>query len=296
MKDITAAGDPGQGLLMPGAEPRGEIGDRGLGSEAPVNQFEEVYSPGVGVAILFLAEQVTGGGLGVDADEDRASGLEDLVIGTDADAGQVLAIVDRTGGGDGLVDDVVDRPHGEVVIEEVAEQFGDATERTVTDEDQGEDELADPGPGDREVEDDPVISGGWSRSEGVIEGLLSLVGLVVDELAADLMLLGDSRNGCGAVERVEGEALSLGGVQTLGRAGSRAVEGLGTVGECMRDEHVCFLLRPGVRRRHQCREETGELERLDRPRRSRRLLPRVEPGRDSASEVDVSRDYQRDCK
>src|SRR3954451_14570664 len=92
------------------------------------------------------------------------------------------------------------------------------------------------------------------------------------------MVLGDSRNGCGAVERVEGEALSLGGVQTLGRAGSRGVEGLGTVGECMMDEHVCFLLRPGVRRRHQCREETGELERLDRPRRSRRLLPRVEPG------------------
>src|SRR4051812_43895133 len=93
------------------------------------------------------------------------------------------------------------------------------------------------------------------------------------------MLLGDSRKGCGAVERVEGEALSLGGAQTLGRAGSRGVEGLGTVGECMMDEHVCFLLRPGVRRRHQCREETGGLKRLDRPQRSRRLLPSVEPGR-----------------
>ena len=49
--------------------------------------------------------------------------------------------------------------------------------------------------------------------EGVIEGLLSLVGLVVDELAADVVLLGDSRDGCGAGEGVEGEALSLRGVQ-----------------------------------------------------------------------------------
>ena len=158
-----------------------------------------------------------------------------------------MAIVDLTGGVDGLLDDVVNRPHGEVVIEEVAEQFGDATERTVSDEDQGEDELADPGLGDREVEEDAVVSGGWFRGEGVIEGLLSLVGLVVEELAADVMVLGDSREGCGADERVEGEALSLGGVQLLGGAGRRGVEGLGTVGGCMMDEHVCFLLRLGVR-------------------------------------------------
>src|SRR6476659_3830381 len=99
-----------------------------------------------------------------------------------------------------------------MVIEEVAKQFGDAPERRVGDEDQGEDELADPGLGDREVEEDPVVAGGWWRVEGVIEGLLSLVGLVVDELAADLLLPGDSREGCGADEGVEGEALPLGGV------------------------------------------------------------------------------------
>src|SRR5207248_10100380 len=103
-------------------------------------------------------------------------------------------------------------------------------------------------------------------------------GWVVEEVAADLMLLGDSRDGRGAGERVEREALWLGGVQSLGGAGSRGVEGLGTVGGCMMDEHVGFLLRPGVCRRHQCREETGGLKRLDRPQRSRRLLPRVEPG------------------
>jgi hypothetical protein len=134
-----------------------------------------------------------------------------------------------------------------VEIEEVAEQLGDAAERTVTDEDQGEDELADPGLGDREVEEHPVVSGGWFRGEGVIDGLLSLLGLVVDELAADLVLLGELGDGCGARECVESESLSLGRGQILGGAGIRSVEGLGTVGECMIDEHVCFLLRLGVR-------------------------------------------------
>jgi hypothetical protein len=77
--------------------------------------------------------------------------------------------------------------------------------------------------------------------------------------STDVMLLGDPREGCGAGEHVEREALSLGGVESFGRAVSRGVEGLGTVGECMMDEHVCFLLRLGVCRRHQCKEETGEL-------------------------------------
>jgi hypothetical protein len=264
MKDITAADDPGQGLLMPGAEPRGEISDGGLGSETPVDQFEEAHPPGIRVAVFFLAEQVAVGGLGVDPDEDRATGLEDLIIGTDADSGQVLAIVDLTGGVDGLLDDVVNRSHREVVIEEVAEQFGDAAERTVPDEDQSEDELADPGLGDREVEEDPVVSVGWFRVEGVIEGLLSLVSLVVDKLAADLVLLGELGDGGRARESVESEALSLGRAEILGGAGRQGVEGLGTVGECTMDEHVCFLLRLEVRRCHQCREETGGPKRLDR--------------------------------
>ena len=247
MKDITAAGDPGQGLLMSGAEPRGESGEGGLGIKTAVDQLEQARPPGVRVAVFFLAEQVAVGGLGVDADEDRATGLEDLVIGTAADSGQVLALVDLAGGGDGLLHDVVSRPHGEVGIEEVAEQLGDAAERAVTEEDQSEDELADPGLSDREVEEPPVVPGGWFRGEGVIEGLLGLVGLVVDELAADLMLLGELGDGGGAGECVESESLTLGRGQIRGGAVSRSVEGLGTVGACMMDEHVCFLLRLGVR-------------------------------------------------
>src|SRR5207245_2929312 len=58
MEDIPAAGDPGEGLLMAGAEPRGEIGDGGLGGETAVGQLEQAHPPGVGVAMLFLVEQV----------------------------------------------------------------------------------------------------------------------------------------------------------------------------------------------------------------------------------------------
>jgi len=110
-----------------------------------------------------------------------------------------------------------------------------------------EDELADPSLSDREVEEHPVVPGGWFRGEGVIEGLLGLLGLVVDELAADLVLLCELRDGCGAGERVESKPLSLGRGQILGRTGRRRGEGLRTVGECMMHEHVCFLLRLGVR-------------------------------------------------
>ena len=52
MKNITATGTPRQSLLVPGAEPRGEIGDGGHGSEAPVDQFQQPDAPGIGVAML----------------------------------------------------------------------------------------------------------------------------------------------------------------------------------------------------------------------------------------------------
>src|SRR5208337_744785 len=55
-KNITAAGNLRQGLLVPGAEPRGEIGDGGLRSEASVDQFQQPDAPGIGVAMLFRTQ------------------------------------------------------------------------------------------------------------------------------------------------------------------------------------------------------------------------------------------------
>ena len=57
MKNITAAGNPRQSLLMTGAEPRGEIGDGSLGSKAPVDQFEQLHPPGIGVAMFFQGSE-----------------------------------------------------------------------------------------------------------------------------------------------------------------------------------------------------------------------------------------------
>jgi hypothetical protein len=92
-----------------------------------------------------------------------------------------------------------------------------------------------------------VVAAGSVGGEGVIEGLSCLVGLVVDELAADLMLLGELSDGSGASEDVQRQSLSLRRGESFGRAGGRTVEGFRGVRECMMDEHVCFLLRLGVR-------------------------------------------------
>ena len=70
MKNITAAGNLRQGLLVPVAEPRAEIGDSGLGSEALVDQFQQPDAPGIGVAMLFPDSARREGGFGIDPHQD----------------------------------------------------------------------------------------------------------------------------------------------------------------------------------------------------------------------------------
>ena len=116
------------------------------------------------------------------------------------------------------MDDVVHGAQGDPIIEEVAEQFDHAAGRAMADQHQGQDQLPQPSLGDRQVEEDGR-RGGW-RGEGLVEGLFGGVGLLIEELPADLMLLGDSRDGSGAREGLESEALSLRGVQFRGGAGA----------------------------------------------------------------------------
>ena len=229
VEDIAATGDIGQGEFLAGAEAGAEVGDGGVGGEAAVGQFQEPHAPGVGVAVLLLAEQVTERGGGIDAHEDRPSGLKDLVMGADADAGQVVRPVDLLGPRDGRVDDVVDGPQGELGVEEVAQKRDHAAVRTVADQDQREDQLTEPGLGDRQVEQDLI--GRPLRVEGGSEGVLGGVGLLVEELAADLMLprqVGDGR--CAGEDR-DGQVLPLLGRELLGRAGAGA--GSGIVSDCV---------------------------------------------------------------
>src|SRR6185503_5644166 len=143
-------------------------GDGGLGGQAAFDGFQKAHAPGVAVTVLLLAEQEAERGVGVAADQDRAAGLEDLVQGGDADGTEVLAVVVAGGDGHGAADDVVNGAQGKGVVEEVAEQLDDAAQGAMADEDQSEDELAQPGLGDGQVEQGAVVAGG-TRSG--VEGL-----------------------------------------------------------------------------------------------------------------------------
>jgi hypothetical protein len=79
----------------------------------------------------------------------------------------------------------------------------------MADEDQAEGELLQPVLGDGEVEEDPAVLG--VGVEGVVEGQLGLVGLLVDELAADVEFGGEVTDGRCAGEGGDGQVLSLGG-------------------------------------------------------------------------------------
>ena len=87
----------------------------------------------------------------------------------------------------------MDGPQGDLGVEEVAQHRDDAAVGAVTGQDQGEDQLTEPGLGDRQVEED--VLGRWRRVEGVVQGELGGVGLLVEELAADLMLAGQLGDG-----------------------------------------------------------------------------------------------------
>ncbi len=244
MEDIAATGDLGQRQGLAGAEAGAEVGDDGVGGEAVLGQFQQPHRPGVGIAVLLLAQEVAERGGGVDTHQDRVAGLEDLVMGSDADGGQVVRVVDRAGPGDGGLDDVMDGAQGGLGVEEVTQQRDDAAVRAVTGQDQGEDQLTEPGRGDRQVEED--LLGRWRRVEGVVQGELGGVGLSVEELAADLMLAGQLGDRLRAVEDLEGQLLPLLGRELLSGARDRdgGRERIGLHGGNQRhslSEHVCFL-------------------------------------------------------
>jgi hypothetical protein len=93
----------------------------------------------------------------VGTDEDGLAVLEDLVVSSDANAGEVLLGVELARHLDGLLDDVVDGAQGDLDTEEVAQKFDDASERAVTDERESEDKLTQPCPRDGEMEQDGCI-------------------------------------------------------------------------------------------------------------------------------------------
>jgi hypothetical protein len=153
-------------------------------------------------------------------DEHGLACLEDLVQSGESDSGKILLLVDGVGFGHGLMEDVVDGADGEGVVEQVVEDLPDASKGTVADQNQGEDELAQPRLGDRQPEEQ--IIGFIGRGKGEIKTMLSLVELLVDELAADSVAVGESRDGAPR-KGVEGQLAARQGVKLLGWEDARLV-------------------------------------------------------------------------
>ena len=78
MEEIAAARNAGQGQLLARAKARAEVGDGGFGGEAARLQFEQANAPGVGVAMLLLAEQEAVGRTDMGARQDGFAVLENL--------------------------------------------------------------------------------------------------------------------------------------------------------------------------------------------------------------------------
>jgi hypothetical protein len=154
-----------------------------------LNHTQQVLLPGGGIAMFLLRQQVAIAGMGADPDQDRLAALVDFIMGTDGHGGQRLGLVDRASRFYRGVDNVGDRAQGQGEIEDILEELDDAAERTVADEHQAEDDLAEQGFGDGDREQDLLVVGpGWGES--LVESLLGLVGLLIDEFAADVVGVG----------------------------------------------------------------------------------------------------------
>jgi len=112
-------------------------------------QLQQADAPGVGIAVFLQTKQIAVGAISVGPPQDGLSALEDLIVDADADGGQVLLVVELSRLGDGLVDDGVDLPDGNRVVEEVPQELDDAAHGAVADQDQSEGQLLEPGLGDR---------------------------------------------------------------------------------------------------------------------------------------------------
>ncbi len=144
-------------------------------------------------------------------------GLKDFVMGPDANPGQVALSADGPRRFDDAVDDVVDRTQGDLPVEEIAEQLDHGPVRTVTNQHQSQDQLPQPGFGYRQVEED--IVGRRCGVEGMGQGVGCGVGLLIEELPADLMLPSQFGDRVRPGEDLNRELLPLGWQESLGRPG-----------------------------------------------------------------------------
>src|SRR5262249_21357552 len=244
VEDVAAARDGGQGQFVPGHQAGAAVADEGLGGQAAGLQLQQAHAPGDGITLFFQTQQIAIGGIDIDADQHGSAGLEDLIVGTDADAGQVVLVVEGAGAAHGGAGQVVQVAQRAGAVEQVAEQLLHAAVGTVADQQQGQAEALQPALGHGQGEEDGV--GGGLGGEGLSEGVLGLGGLLVDELAADgvgggqvgdgltgqgregELLAGRGRQGGGG--RGRGRGRGRGGGEDAQAWGSGGREGGGTLG------------------------------------------------------------------
>ena len=149
--------------------------------------------------MLFGAEQVAVGRSDIGADQDGAAGLEDLVVGADADGGEVLLSVVTAGRGDGLVQDVMDRSPGTT-----DSRRGRRSSSTTPRKELWQIRMRPR----TNCRSQGLVTGSQKRSCGrrsgggvkaLVEGVVGLGELLVDELAADVVVVGElgDRSGAG---------------------------------------------------------------------------------------------------
>ena len=113
-------------------------------------------------------------------------------------------------------------------MKQIAEQFIDAPIGAVAHQEQSQDEAAQPQRGHRQPAQDAAVGGEAVRSKGGREGLRGLVGLLVDERAADLLVLRQAGDRAGPGQGRDRQRLALVGRQEVsgtGRGGGSRDDG-----------------------------------------------------------------------
>src|SRR5262249_41677954 len=97
------------------------VGDHEVRVKTTLLQFQQAQAPGVRVSMLFETEQITIAGPGIDPDEHRLAGLENLVMGADPDAAKVLSFVYLASRGDRGLENIEDAAQRHAVVEQIAQ-------------------------------------------------------------------------------------------------------------------------------------------------------------------------------
>ena len=144
--------------------------------------IQQMDPPGVGVAMRLRSQQIAVGRVGINAGQHGLSTVEDLIVQAHPNARQILLLVDGASLLRGQLKHIMDSADADGHAQQVAQELDNAATRTVADQRQPDDHLAQPDPGDRQLKQNRIVPCG--RRESVIQRCLGLMGLLVDELAA----------------------------------------------------------------------------------------------------------------